>query len=44
VITLPAVSFPRPAGQHDMCFAVEGADAATVWILNYIQPMGADER
>src|SRR5580704_12593772 len=44
VITLPAVSFPRQTGQHDMCFAVEGADAATVWVLNYIQPMGADER
>jgi len=39
VITLPAVSFPRQAGQHDLCFAVEGADAATVWVLNYIQPM-----
>jgi hypothetical protein len=25
-------------------FAVEGADAATVWVLNYIQPMGAAER
>ncbi|HEX3570752.1 MAG TPA: family 20 glycosylhydrolase [Acidobacteriaceae bacterium] len=44
VITLPAVSFPRQTGQHDICFAVEGADAATVWILNYIQPMGADQR
>ena len=43
VITLPAVSFPRQTGQHDMCFAVEGADAATVWVLNYIQPMGATE-
>jgi hexosaminidase len=44
VITLPAVSFPRQTDQHDMCFAVEGADAATVWVLNYIQPMGANER
>jgi hexosaminidase len=44
VITLPAVSFPRQTGQHDMCFAVEGADAATVWVLSYIQPTGADER
>jgi hexosaminidase len=40
VITLPAVSSPRQTGQHDLCFAVEGADAATVWVLNYIQPEG----
>jgi hexosaminidase len=40
VITLPAVSFPRQTGQHDLCFAVESADAATVWVLNYIQPEG----
>jgi Polysaccharide lyase family 8, N terminal alpha-helical domain len=39
VITLPAVSFRRQTGQHDMCFAAEGSDAATVWVLNYIQPM-----
>jgi hexosaminidase len=39
VITLPAVSFARQAGLHDLCFAVEGADAATVWLLNYIQPV-----
>ncbi|HEX4783546.1 MAG TPA: hypothetical protein VH350_04350, partial [Candidatus Sulfotelmatobacter sp.] len=44
VITLPPVSFPRQTGQHDMCFGVEGADAATVWVLNYIQPIGDDER
>jgi len=44
LITLPAVSFPRQTGQHNMCFAVDGADAATVWVLNYIQPMGGDER
>jgi hexosaminidase len=44
VITLPPVPFPRQRGQHDLCFAVEGADAATVWVLNYIQPMGAAER
>jgi hexosaminidase len=40
VITLPAVSFSRQTGQHDLCFAVEGVDPATVWVLNYIQPEG----
>jgi hexosaminidase len=39
VIPLPAVSFQRQAGQHDLCFVVEGADPATVWLLNYIQPV-----
>ena len=38
VITLPAVSFPRQSGTHDLCFAVDKADPATVWLLNYIQP------
>jgi hexosaminidase len=38
VITLPAVSFPRQSGMHDLCFAVGNADPATVWLLNYIQP------
>jgi len=40
VTALPAVSFARQTGQHDLCFAVEGADPATVWVLNYIQPVG----
>jgi len=39
VISLPAVQFmSRPSGQHDLCFAVENSDPATVWLLNYIQP------
>jgi hexosaminidase len=38
VITLPAVSFPRQSGTHDLCFAVDKADPATAWLLNYIQP------
>jgi len=38
VITLPAVSFPHQSGTHDLCFAVDKADPATVWLLNYIQP------
>jgi hexosaminidase len=39
VISLPAVQFvSRQSGQHNLCFAVEGADPATVWLLNYIQP------
>jgi hexosaminidase len=39
VISLPAVQFvSRQSGQHDLCFAVEDADPATVWLLNYIQP------
>jgi hypothetical protein len=40
VITLPAVSFARQSGRHDLCFAVDNADPATVWLLNYIQPEG----
>jgi hexosaminidase len=42
VTALPAASFARQTGQHDLCFAVEGADPATVWVLNYIQPGHAD--
>jgi hexosaminidase len=40
VITLPAASFARQSGRHDLCFAVDNADPATVWLLNYIQPEG----
>ncbi|QHS51412.1 beta-N-acetylhexosaminidase [Edaphobacter sp. 12200R-103] len=37
--SLPAVQFTsRQSGQHDLCFAVEDADPAIVWLLNYIQP------
>jgi hexosaminidase len=42
VTALPAVSFARRAGLHDLCFAVEGADPATVWVLNYMQPVGTE--
>lgn len=38
VVTLPPASFTQQAGTHDLCFAVEDADPATVWLLNYIQP------
>ena len=38
VNTLPEFSFPAQSGVHDLCFAVEKTDAATVWLLNYIQP------
>jgi hexosaminidase len=39
VISLPEASFPPQSGVHDLCFAVGKADPATVWLLNYIQPV-----
>jgi hexosaminidase len=39
VITLPSASFSMQGGTHDLCFNVEKSDPATVWLLNYIQPV-----
>jgi N-acetyl-beta-hexosaminidase len=39
VISPPEASFPLQSGVHDLCFAVGKADPATVWLLNYIQPV-----
>ena len=38
-VHLPAVSLPPQQGAHDLCFEVEDADPATVWLLHTIQPI-----
>ena len=39
VTVLPAASIPAQSGTHDLCVSVENADPATVWLLNFIQPV-----
>ena len=38
-ITLPAINFAQQQGTHDLCFQVQDADPATVWLLHTIQPI-----
>lgn len=42
--TLPPVSFARQQGMHDLCFRVQDADPATVWLLHTIQPVPREQR
>lgn len=38
-IELPPITFPRQKGEHDLCFDVEKADPATVWLIHTVQPL-----